>query len=42
LRLSKEEWQGVVGSMVAKGAPVSDKDAPVLVEYLTKLYGPKK
>ena len=37
--LSKEDWQSVVNSMVAKGASLSDKDNPVLVEYLTKIYG---
>jgi cytochrome c5 len=40
--LSKEEWQQIVNSMVAKGAALADKDAPVLVDYLTKTYGPKK
>jgi cytochrome c5 len=40
--LSKEEWQSVVNSMVAKGASVGDKDMPVLLEYLSKTYGPKK
>jgi cytochrome c5 len=39
--LGKEEWQGIVNSMVAKGAALSDKDNPVLVEYLTKTYGKK-
>jgi len=37
-KLSKDEWQSVVGSMIAKGATVSDKEAPVLVEYLAKTY----
>ena len=40
--LNKDEWLGVVQSMVAKGASVSEKDSPVLVEYLVKMYGPKK
>jgi len=40
-RLSKDEWQGVVSSMIAKGAAVNDKDMPVLVDYLTKTYGKK-
>jgi hypothetical protein len=39
--LSKDEWQSVVGSMVAKGASVGDKDIPVLVDYLAKTYGKK-
>jgi cytochrome c5 len=40
--LSKEDWQALVGSMIAKGASVSDKDVPMLVDYLAKTYGPKK
>lgn len=40
--LSKDEWQSVVVSMVAKGASLTDKDTPVLVEYLAKTYPPKK
>jgi len=39
--LSKDEWQMLVSSMVAKGASLSDKDIPVLVEYLAKTYGKK-
>jgi hypothetical protein len=37
-KLSKDEWQSIVSSMIAKGATVSDKEAPVLVEYLAKTY----
>ena len=40
--LTKEEWQSIVTSMVAKGAALGEKDTPVLVEYLAKTYGPKK
>src|SRR5262245_46450033 len=40
--LSKDEWQQIVNSMVAKGAAVGEKDAPVLIDYLTRTYGPKK
>jgi sulfite dehydrogenase (cytochrome) subunit B len=40
--LSKDEWQMVVVSMVAKGANLTDKDTPTLVEYLSKTYPPKK
>jgi cytochrome c5 len=40
--MGKDEWQGIVNSMIAKGASVSDKDVPVLVAYLTKAYGPKE
>ena len=40
--LSKDEWQQVVTSMVAKGANLNDKDTPALVDYLAKTYPPKK
>jgi cytochrome c5 len=40
--LSKDEWQQVVTSMVAKGANLNDKDTPTLVDYLAKTYPPKK
>ena len=40
--LSKDEWVSIINSMVAKGASLSDKDKPVLVDYLAKTYGPKK
>ena len=40
--LTKDEWQMVVTSMIAKGANLTDKDAPVLVDYLSKTYPPKK
>jgi hypothetical protein len=31
----------VVNSMIAKGAAMGEKDAPMLVEYLVKMYGKK-
>lgn len=40
--LTKDEWNQVVQSMVAKGANLMDKDTPVLVDYLAKTYPPKK
>ena len=42
LKLSKNDWQIVVDSMVAKGASMADKDVPVLVEYLTANYGAQR
>ena len=39
--LSKDDWQQLVNSMVAKGASVGDKEVPMLVDYLAKTYGPK-
>jgi cytochrome c5 len=40
--LSKDDWQQLVNSMIAKGASVGDKEVPMLVDYLAKTYGPKK
>jgi cytochrome c5 len=40
-RLSKEAWQEVINNMVARGASLSERDNPVLVEYLAKTYGPR-
>ena len=40
-RYNKDEWQGVVTSMVAKGASIGEKDVPVLVEFLAKTYAKK-
>jgi cytochrome c5 len=37
--LGKDEWQSLVNSMIAKGATLSDKETPVLVEFLAKTYG---
>jgi cytochrome c5 len=37
--LGKDEWQSLVNSMIAKGATLSDKETPILVEYLAKTYG---
>lgn len=38
---SKDEWQDIVDRMVGRGAGLTEKDVPVLVEYLTKTYAPK-
>jgi cytochrome c5 len=37
-KLTKDDWQQLVSSMIAKGASVSEKDVPTLVEYLAKTY----
>jgi cytochrome c5 len=38
-KYNKEDWQNVVVSMIGKGAPMAEKDVPMLVEYLVKMYG---
>jgi cytochrome c5 len=41
--LSKAQWTGTVNKMIkVMGAPVSEQDAPVIVEYLTEHYGAGK
>ena len=38
--LDKEGWTKVVDAMVEKGASVKKDDIPVVVKYLTSVYGP--
>ena len=38
-KLSKQEWDDLVKSMIGKGANVEDKDVPVLVDYPAKTNG---
>jgi cytochrome c5 len=39
---TQAEWQEVVDRMNGRGASVAEKDVPALVQYLTKMYPPKK
>ena len=39
---TQAEWQEVVDRMNGRGAGVGEKDVPVLVQYLTTTYPPKK
>jgi YVTN family beta-propeller protein len=38
-RRSKEEWNDVVGAMIARGAPVTRAETPIVVDYLAKSFG---
>lgn len=40
LRIDKEAWSDKVADMVERGAKVSDAQAAVIVEYLSKTFGP--
>jgi len=40
-RHTKAEWQKVSEDMVARGADATSGDVTVIVEYLTKNFGPK-
>jgi mono/diheme cytochrome c family protein len=37
---SKEQWQGIVESMVQRGATVTDDDINAIVAYLAKHFAP--
>ena len=39
-RLSKEDWTNMIAVMVASGAEVTEAETTILVEYLTKNFGP--
>src|SRR5262249_27531434 len=38
-RMSREEWQGVVGDMVARGATATEAELRTVVDYLAKNLG---
>lgn len=38
---TEEAWAGIVGNMRNRGARVSDEDAPALIQFLGRAYGPK-
>jgi cytochrome c5 len=40
--LTKEQWGGVIKGMIFEGAPVTDEEFKLIVEYLAKNYGPPK
>jgi mono/diheme cytochrome c family protein len=39
--LTKEEWRGLIKGMVDEGAPVTDEEFGMIVDYLAKHFGPK-
>ncbi|MEP7305284.1 MAG: cytochrome c [Acidobacteriota bacterium] len=39
-RVTKEQWQGIVESMVQRGATVTDEEITAIVAYLAKNYAP--
>ena len=38
---TEDAWSGIVSNMRNRGARVSDEDAPALIQYLGRTYGPK-
>ena len=41
-QLSKDEWAGIIKGMLAEGAPLTDQEFSMVVDYLTKTYGVKE
>ena len=42
-RGNAKQWDGVVTKMIKVfGAPLSEGDAKIITEYLTRMYGPPK
>jgi competence protein ComEA len=37
--LSREEWRGLTKGMISEGAPVTDEEYSVILDYLVKNYG---
>jgi hypothetical protein len=37
--LSREEWRGLVKGMISEGAPVTDKELSMILDYLVKKHG---
>ena len=40
-RLTQKQWTAAVEKMVRWGAPLQDADKSVVIEYLSRHYGPK-
>jgi cytochrome c5 len=40
-QLSKEEWRDLIKGMIFEGAPVTDEEFSVIVDYLAKNFGKK-
>jgi hypothetical protein len=39
--LSREEWRELTKGMISEGAPVTDQELSMILDYLVKHYGPK-
>jgi competence protein ComEA len=38
-QLSRDEWRGLIKGMISEGAPVTDEEFSMILDYLTKNYG---
>jgi cytochrome c5 len=41
-QFTKEEWESTIKGMISEGAPVTDEEFSMIVNYLTKNYGPRE
>jgi cytochrome c5 len=39
---SREEWRGLIKGMISEGAPVTDDEFSMILDYLVKHYGRKQ
>jgi hypothetical protein len=39
--LSREEWRDLTKGMISEGAPVTDQELSIILDYLVKNYGRK-
>jgi competence protein ComEA len=39
--LSREEWRGLTKGMISEGAPITDEEYSLILDYLEKNYGRK-
>jgi len=42
LPANREEWEATLQSMLNEGAPLSDEDFPIILNYLARNFGPKR
>lgn len=40
-QLTRDQWAGEIRGMLAEGAPLNDDEFEMVLDYLTKTYGPK-
>ena len=39
---TREEWSSVIKGMISEGAPVTDEEFSLILDYLAKNFGPSK
>ena len=40
--LCRQEWRGLTKGMISEGAPVTDEEFSMILDYLTKNYGKRR